>query len=329
MRLMGFSRIFTATLAVVCMALACSSAGAQERYPSRPVKLVVPFPPGGPTDVFGRLVAAKLSGVVGQQVVVDNRPGASGIVGTEHVAKSQPDGYTLLFGTAATHAINVKLYKNLPYDPLKDFELIAFVGVVPQVLLVHPSLPGDLKELLALLKANPRKYTYGSAGSGTTTHLSMELLKSAANVSALHVPYKGSGPALNDVIGGQIHFMFESFGTALQHIKSGRLKAVAVANKQRSTAAPEVPTFEEAGLPGFEAATWNIVAAPAGTPTAIVERLNRATNEVMRDPEIKKRLFGIGIQGVDDSTPATTVETVRREMLKWAKAVEISGAKID
>ena len=206
------------SIAATCLVALCAAASgvaAQKIYPDRAIRLVVPFPPGGPTDVFGRIVASRLSDLLGQQVVVDNKAGASGIVGTELVARSRPDGYTLLFGTAATHAINLALYSKLPYDAVRDFDPVAFVGVVPQVLLVHPSMPATLDELLSLLRKNPGKYTYASAGNGTTTHLTGELLKSAAGISVLHVPYKGSAPALQDVMGGQVNFMFESFGTSL------------------------------------------------------------------------------------------------------------------
>lgn len=305
------------------------TAGAQEKFPEREVRLVIPFPPGGPTDLFGRLLGERLTDVLGQTVVIENKPGASGIIASEFVARAKPDGYTLVFGTAATHAVNATLYRKLPYHPLKDFEAVAFVGVVPAVLLVHPSLPSAWPELLALLKANPGKYTYGSAGNGTTNHLGGEMLKAEAGVKMLHVAYKGSGPAMQDVLGGQIHMMFETFGTALPHIKAGRLRAVAVAAEKRSTAAPDVPTFAEVGLPNLGVSTWNVVMAPSGTPADVVRRLNQAVNESLRDPALGERLVKLGIVAVSDSTPASTAQTIQLEIDKWAKAVELAGVKLD
>jgi len=313
------------------MALATALCGgglaiAQGRYPDRPIRLVIPFAPGGETDIFSRAIAAKLGDVLGQQIVLENRAGATGIVGSEYVAKSKPDGYTLIFGTAATHALNLAVFKTLPYHPLRDFEPIAFVGSVPLVLFVHPSLPATLKEFIALLKANPGKYSYGAAGS-STSHLGIELLKAGAGVSAVHIPYKGSGPALQDTVGGQVQFMGGSIGVGLPMVQAGRLRAVAVMAKQRMAAAPDVPTFAEAGMPDFEVGTWNVVMAPQGTPKPIVERLNAALNETLRDPGIRDRLTKLGITPVDDSTPASTGETITREIAKWARAFELTGGK--
>ncbi len=299
---------------------------AQGRYPERPIRLVIPFAPGGETDIFSRAIVAKLGDVLGQQIVLENRAGATGIVGSEYVAKSKPDGYTLIFGTAATHALNLAVFKTLPYHPLRDFEPIAFVGSVPLVLFVHPSLPATLKEFIALLKANPGKYSYGAAGS-STSHLGIELLKAGAGVSAVHIPYKGTGPALQDTVGGQVQFMGGSIGVGLPMVQAGRLRAVAVMAKQRMAAAPDVPTFAEAGMPDFEVGTWNVVMAPQGTPKPIVERLNAALNETLRDPGIRDRLTKLGITPVDDSTPASTGETITREIAKWARAFELTGGK--
>ena len=320
-------RIFGSTLIALAVVGAAPTA-AQGRYPERPIRLVIPFAPGGETDIFSRAIAPKLGDVLGQQVVLENRAGATGIVGSEYVAKAKPDGYTLIFGTAATHALNLAVFKTLPYHPLRDFEPIAFVGSVPLVLFVHPSLPATLKEFIALLKANPGKYSYGAAGS-STSHLGIELLKAGAGVSAVHIPYKGTGPALQDTVGGQVQFMGGSIGVGLPMVQAGRLRAVAVMAKQRLAAAPEVPTFAEAGMADFEVGTWNVVMAPLGTPKPIVERLNAALNETLRDPGIRERLTKLGITPVDDSTPASTAETVTREIAKWAKAFELSGAKAE
>lgn len=303
-------------------------AAAQGPYPDRPIRLVIPFAPGGETDIFSRTIAGKLGEVLGQQIVLEHRPGATGILGSEYVAKSKPDGYTLIFGTAATHALNLAVFKTLPYHPLRDFEPIAFVGSVPLVLLAHPSMPGTLKEFVALLKANPGKYSYGAAGS-STSHLGIELLKAGAGVSALHIPYKGTGPALQDTVSGQVQFMGGSIGVGLPMVQAGRLRAVAVMARQRMAAAPDVPTFAEAGMPDFEVGTWNVVMAPLGTPKTIVERLNAALNQTLRDPGIRERLTKLGITPVDDSTPAGTAETITREITKWAKAFELSGAKAE
>ena len=249
-----------ALIAGLALLLSCGSAMAQ--YPEKPVRLVVPFPPGGPTDVFARVLSIGLAEQLGQQVVIDNKAGAGGTVGTDLVAKAKPDGYTLLFGTAATHGINVSLYETLPYDPLKDFELIALAGLVPMVLLVPPDQPRVLKELIAKLKSEPGKATYASSGNGTTNHLAGELFKSRAGVDAVHVPYRGSGPALQDLMGGRVTFMFDSFGTSLEQIKAGKLYAVAIMADKRSQARPDVPTTAEAGLRDFVGGTWNVVAAP-------------------------------------------------------------------
>ena len=316
-------------LLAIGFALCCAGgAAAQGRYPDRPIRLVIPFAPGGETDIFSRAIAARLGEVLGQQIVLENRAGATGIVGTDFVAKSRADGYTLIFGTAATHALNLAVFKSLPYHPLRDFEPIAFVGSVPLVLFAHPSMPATLKEFIALLKANPGKYSYGAAGS-STSHLGVELLKAGAGVSAVHVPYKGTGPALQDTVGGQVQFMGGSIGVGLPMVQAGRLRAIAVMARQRMAAAPDVPTFAEAGMPDFEVGTWNVVMAPLGTPRPIVERINAALNEVLRDPGIRERLTKLGITPVDDSTPASTADTITREIAKWAKAFELAGGKAE
>ena len=314
-----------AALFALCLA---AGAVAQGLYPDRPIRLIIPFAPGGETDIFSRAISVRLGEVLGQQVVLENRAGATGMVGSDFVAKSKPDGYTLVFGTAATHALNLAVFKSMPYHPLRDFEPIAFVGSVPLVLFVNPSMPSNLKDFIALLKANPGKYSYGAAGS-STSHLGIELLKAGAGVSALHVPYKGTGPALQDTVGGQVQFMGASIGVGWPMVQAGRLRAVAVMARQRMAAAPEVPTFAEAGMPDFEVGTWNVVMAPLGTPKRIVERLNAALNETLRDPGIRERLTRLGIAPVDDSTPASTAETVTREIAKWARAFELAGGKAE
>lgn len=298
-------------------------------YPERPIRLVVPFPPGGPTDVVGRIVAAQLTEVIGQQVIVDNKAGAGGNVGTEVVAKSKPDGYTLLLGTAATHGINVSLYQHLEYDPVKDFAPIALTGQNPMVLLVPPAMPGTVKELIAKLKAEPGKWSYASSGNGTTNHLGGELFKKRTGVDVVHVPYRGSGPALQDLLAGRVAFMFDSFGTSLEYIKSGKLRALGVMAVKRSAADPDVPTMAEAGMPDFIGATWNVVVAPAGTPQPIVDRLNAAVNKALKDPKTAQRMVQAGIDTVDDSTPASTAAFIKSEIAKWRDLVKLADAKVD
>jgi tripartite-type tricarboxylate transporter receptor subunit TctC len=298
-------------------------------YPDRPIRLVVPFPPGGPTDIFARLIAQGLTARLGQQVIVENKGGAGGNVGTESVAKSKPDGYTLLFGTAATHGINVSLYRSLPYDPVKDFEAIALVGVVPQVLLGAANQPETVKGLIARLKAEPGKWSYGSAGNGTTNHLSGELFKKLAGVDVTHVPYRGTGPAMQDLLAGRLAFMFGSFGPAAEYVKSGQMHALAVCAAKRSAIAPEVPTLAEAGLPGLESGTWNVVVAPAGTPRDIVDRLNAVVNGVLKTPDMSARLRQLNMEPADDLSPADTKAFIEAEIVKWRAVVELAGARID
>ena len=298
-------------------------------YPERPIRLVVPFPPGGPTDVVGRIVAAQLSEVIGQQVIVDNKAGAGGNVGTDVVAKSRPDGYTLLLGTAATHGINISLYQHLEFDPVKDFAPIALTGMNPMVLLVPPQMPHTVTDLIAKLKAEPGKWSYASSGNGTTNHLGGELFKKRTGIDVMHVPYRGSGPALQDLLGGRIAFMFDSFGTSLEYIKSGKLQALGVMAARRSAADPDVPTMAEAGMPDFIGATWNVVVAPAGTPQPIVAQLNAAVNKALKDPKTAQRMMLAGIDTVDDSTPASTAAFIKSEIAKWRDLAKLAGAKVD
>lgn len=318
---MRLARLLCATIP----AFIVSSASAQEDFPSKPIRMVVPFAPGGETDIFCRAIAQRLGEVLGQNIIVDNRAGATGIVGSEHVARSAPDGYTLIFGTAATHALNVAVFKTLPYHPLRDFEPVAFVGSVPLVVFTHPSMPSNLKEFIAELKANPGKYSYGAAGS-STSHLGIELLKNAAGFNAVHVPYKGTGPALQDTVSGQVQFMGGSIGVGLPMLQAGRVHALGVMGRQRMSSAPNVPTFAEAGMP-MEVGTWNVVMAPRGTPRPVVERLNAAINKVLGEAPIRAKLDTYGITPVADSTPASTAAHVQREIVRWGEAFKLSGAQ--
>ena len=316
-------------LAALLALLLLAASPARAEYPDRPVRLVVPFPPGGPTDIFARLIAQGLTARLGQQVVVENKGGAGGNVGTEAVAKAKADGYTLLFGTAGTHGINISLYKHLEYDPVKDFAAIALVGIVPQVLLAASDQPDTVQGLIAKLKADPGKYSYGSAGNGTTNHLSGELFKKLAGVDVTHVPYRGTGPAMQDLLARRLAYLFGSFGPAAEYIKSGQMRALAVCSAKRSAVAPDVPTMAEAGVPNFESATWNVVVAPAGTPPAVVERLNRAVNDVVKAPAMADRLRALNMEPADDFSPAATKAFIEAEIKKWRAVVELSGARID
>jgi tripartite-type tricarboxylate transporter receptor subunit TctC len=305
-------------------------AGAQApAYPTRPIRLVVPFPPGGATDILAREVAKHLTDAWGQSVVVDNRPGAGGNIGSELVAKAAPDGYTLEMGTVGTHAINASLYSKMPYDHVKDFVPVILVAGVPNVLEVNPSVPvNSVQELIAYAKANPNKLNFASSGSGTSIHLSGELFKVMAGVQMTHVPYKGSAPALQDLLGGQVQLMFDNLPPSLPQIKAGKLRALAVTSATRAPALPDVPTVAEAGLPGFEASSWFGVLAPAGTPPDIVTKLNAEIAKWLTSPEAKEKLAGVGAN-IAGGTPEDFARHIQAETAKWAKVVKESGAKVD
>jgi len=300
-----------------------------QAWPSKPIKWIVPFAPGGTTDILARTVAEKLAPVLGQPVVVENKPGAGGGVGAEFTAKAAPDGYTIMGGTISTHAINASLYNKLPYDPVKDFVAITLIARVPNMLVVNPAIPANsVKELVALLKASPGKYSFASSGNGTSQHLSGELFKSMAGVEMQHIPYKGSPPALQDVMGGQVTMTFDNITTAWPLAKAGKLRALAVTTATRSAVAPEVPTLAESGLPGFEVGSWQGVFAPAGTPPEIVRRLNVEIVKILNLPEVKEKLTGLGAEPVGNS-PEEFSAMVKAEVVKWADVVKKSGARVD
>ena len=310
------------------LALVATAASAQT-YPTKPIRLVVPFPPGGATDILARDVAQKLTEAWGQQVIVDNRPGAGGNIGSELVAKSAPDGYTLEMGTVGTHAINASLYAKMPYDHVKDFVPVILVAGVPNVLVVNPAVPANsVAELIAYAKANPGKLNFASSGNGTSIHLSGELFKFMAGVQMTHVPYKGSAPALQDLIAGQVQLMFDNLPPSLPQIKAGKLRALAVTSLARAPALPDVPTMAEAGLPGYEASSWFGVLAPAGTPPAIVTKLNAEIAKWLATPEAKEKLSKQGANAAG-GTPEDFAKHIAAETAKWAKVVKDSGAKID
>lgn len=320
-----------ALIAGVTLVLSCAGAIAEtpDKYPEKPVRLVVPFPPGGPTDLIARVVAVGMAADLGQQIIIDNKGGAGGNVGTDLVAKAKPDGYTLLFGTAATHGINVSLYKNLPYDPVKDFEAVALVGLAPLALLVPPGMPRTLRDLIAKLKAEPGKWSYPSSGNGTTNHLAGELFKTRTGVDVLHVPYRGTGPALQDLLAGRHAFMFGTLGPVMEHVRAGQLVPLGLMADKRSTVMPDIPTMAEAGLPDFVGGTWNVVAAPAGTPKEIIERLNAAVNKALADPTLGERLKALNMEASDASTPASTKAFIEAEIVKWRALVTLAGAQVD
>ena len=297
-----------------------------QNYPARPLRLIVPTAPGGGTDFTGRLVAAKLSETMGQQVVVENRGGGGGRVGADNAAKATADGYTLLLGSIATHAVNPALYKKLPYDHLKDFASVSLIGTVPNALVVHPSLPvKSMQEFITYAKANPGKINYGSSGVGSPPHLSMELLRSMTGINLVHVPYKGAGPALADLLGGQVQAMCTSLAGLINFVKSGRVRALGVTTAKRNPQLPDVPTIVESGVPGYEVTIWYAVFAPVATPKAIVDKLNAEMVKALNSSEMKERM---ALQGMDPapSTPAELTAFVKVETAKWAKAAKDSGA---
>ena len=317
-------RVFIMAAAMLLPQLAAAQA-----YPDKPIRVIVPVPAGGTPDVVARMVQPGLSSLLGQQLVIDNRGGAGGLIAAELAAKAIPDGYTLFFSSPGSLTILPHLRKQVPYDALKDFAPVSLVSIGPFLLITHPAVPvKTVKELIALAKSEPGKLNYGSAGNGSANHLAMELFKSMAGVNITHVPYKGAPQAVTDLIGGYVNLTFNSIPPVLQHIKAGRLKLLAVASARRSPQLPEVPTVSEAGVPGYEAITWFGLLAPAKTPKAIMVRLNDAMVSVVRAPELKSQLE---IQGYDPvgSSAAEFAAFIRAESEKYAKAVKLSGAKVD
>jgi tripartite-type tricarboxylate transporter receptor subunit TctC len=314
--------------ALLAAALAVPFGAAAQRWPEKPVRIVVPFPAGGPTDIFARQVAKKLSETVKQQFYVENLPGAGGNVGTAAVAKARPDGHSVVF-VSASLAISPSLYKSLAYDPQKDLEPIALVGVVPMILVVPRGGAVSVKELIDMAKKAPGKYTYASAGNGSATHLGSEAFKSQVGIDVVHVPYKGTAPAVTDVLAGRHLFIFDYLGPMKSHVEAGRLRILAIAAEQRSKQLPNVPTFAEAGLSGFVASTWNMFLAPAGTPEPIVARFAGLLNNALNDPQVVKQLESLGIEPVSDSTPASSRKLLQNEIARWAQVVETSGATVD
>jgi tripartite-type tricarboxylate transporter receptor subunit TctC len=306
-------------------------ANAQETYPSRPIRLIIPFPAGGPTDVFARLYAQRMSAILGKQVVPDNRPGAAGAIGSTEAARAQGNGYTMVFGTASTHGLYNLMSKHPQYDSVKDFAHVAIVGAAPATIVVHPTRPSDLRAFVALVKANPGKLQYGSPGTGTFLHLAAEMFKiEAGNLDIPHIPYRGSAPAMNDLLGNQIGMIVDTLGTSLEQHREGKVRILALASRMRSPLAPEIPTVSEGrGIENFEAALWNVVAVPVATPAQIVTTLHAATMKVMAEPALQERLRALGIEPTTDSTPAAAREFLEKERERFKPVVQATGASID
>lgn len=295
-------------------------------YPTKPIRMVVAFAPGGAPDIVGRIMGQKLNESLGQPVIVDNRSGATGNIGAEIVAKANPDGYTVFMATLSV-AISPAFFRSLPFDPVKSFAPVGMVASVPLILVVHPSLPAkSVQELIELARSRPGAYNYASVGNGSPQHLSAELFKTTAGVDLVHVPYKGGGPATVAVLQGEAHLFFAGMPPALPHVKAGRLRALAVSTVKRSPSAPEVPTVSEAGLPGFEADNWNALLAPQGTPRAVVNRLSQELGKILKLPEIQTRLIQTGAEAAY-STPQELAERIKTETIKWSKVARAAGVK--
>jgi tripartite-type tricarboxylate transporter receptor subunit TctC len=317
-----------ALLGLFALAAATAIASAAD-YPDRPVTIVVGFPPGGASDILARIVAEKLGGLLGEPFIVDNRPGAGGNVAGAFVAHAAPDGYTLLLGNNAILATNVSLYSKIDFDPVQDFAPIGLIGTQPNVLVVNNDVPAhSVAELIALAKANPGKLNFASSGYGLAAHLAGELFKAQAQIDIVHVPYKGSAPALEDVIAGQDQMMFATTSGVMGFLKAGQVRPLAVTTLKRSASLPDVPTMDESGLPGFEATTWHGFVAPAGTPPAVIDTLHRAMLEVLKDPDVQQKLAGLGVDIAPDS-PDEFAAYIKAEIPKWAAVIKASGAKVE
>jgi tripartite-type tricarboxylate transporter receptor subunit TctC len=315
-----------AAAALVVASVLASGALAQN-YPTKPIRLIVGFPPGGAVDIMGRTIGQKLGERLGQPVVVDNHPGAGGNIAADMVAKAAPDGYTLLISAVSSLAISYSVYDNLPYDLLKDLTPVGVVGSVPNILVVRSSVPANnVKELIAIAKSKPGQLNFGSAGTGTTVHFAGELFKTMTNVDIVHVPYKGAAPAMNDLLGGRVQLMFDFLSAALPHIKSGELRPLGVTSAIRSPLLPDVPTIAEAGVPGYEVLGFFGIFAPAGTPAAVIGKLNAELNAVVHLPEVKEQLARQGGTPASE-TPQQLNATLKAEVAKWARVVKASGVK--
>jgi tripartite-type tricarboxylate transporter receptor subunit TctC len=318
------------TLVAGAMLAAVACGAAAQGYPDRSLRVIIPYPPGGSTDLLGRTVAQKLTEVFGQQVVPDNRPGAGGNVGAEIAAKSPPDGYTILLAPVSPMAINVSLYAGrMKFNPETDFAPITLVAKVPLLLVAHPSVPAkNMKELIALAKAQPGRLTYGSAGSGSSNHMVGEMVKMAAGIDMVHIPYRGGAPALVALMAGDVDLVVAQVPSGAQLIKAGRVRGIAISGDKRSPAIPEIPTINESGLPGFDATSWYCIVVPAGTPRPVINRLHTELVKILQSPEVRERLAAEGAE-VQTTTPEELAAFVRAEIRKWGAVVKASGAKVD
>jgi tripartite-type tricarboxylate transporter receptor subunit TctC len=300
-----------------------------QNYPAKPIRWISPWPAGGANDIFSRAIGQKIAESMGQQVLVDNRPGAAGTIGSDIAAKTPADGYTLVMGSSPTHAIAPALYPALPYDPVRDFAAVTLVGSVPNVLVLHPTVPAKtVKELIAVAKARPGKLNFASTGNGTSQHLSAELFKFMAGVDMVHIPYKGTAPALTELVAGQVDLAFENMPALVPHIQAGRLRALAVTTAKRSAIMPELPTIAEAALPGYDASVWFGVFVPAGTPRPVIDRLHAEILKALQTPDLKSRMVSMGTE-VSGMGPDDFSAYVRREIPKWANLVKAAGVKVN
>jgi tripartite-type tricarboxylate transporter receptor subunit TctC len=318
-------RWFAATV----LSVAAVGAAQAQGYPNKPVRVIVPYPAGGTTDIIARVAAQQLSERLRQPFVVENKAGANGAIGSVEVARAPADGYTLLMGTASTHGINSAVYKSLPYDAVKDFAPVTIVASTPNIIAVHPSVPAkNLQELLALAKAQPGKLNYGSTSLGGSPHMSAELLKMMAGVDMVHVPYKGAAPMLTDLMGGQVQIGFDNLPSTINFVRSGKVRAIAVTTPQRWPGAPDIPTVAESGLPGYEVSGWFGLLAPAGTPAAVLATIQQALAEAVKQPDVNKQMLELGAQPVAN-TPDAFAKLVQADVAKWRDVVKTTGVKLD
>ena len=315
--------------AVFATLLSVSAASKSQSFPAKSIRWISPWPAGGANDIFSRAIGQKIAESFGQQVLVDNRPGAAGTIGSDLAAKAPADGYTVVMGSSPTHAIAPALYPALPYDPVRDFAAVTLVGSVPNVLVLHPSVPArNVKELIAVAKARPGKLNFASTGNGTSQHLSAELFKFMAGVDMVHIPYKGTAPALTELVAGQVDLAFENMPALIPHIQAGRLRALAVTPSKRSAIMPELPTIAEAGLPGYDASVWFGVFVPAGTPRPVIDRLHAEILKALQTQDLKSRMVSMGTE-VSGMGPDDFSAYVRKEIPKWANLVKAAGVKIN
>ena len=306
-----------------------TSTGSGQAYPVKPIRCVVPYPPGGPTDIIGRAIAQKLAESLGQPVIIDNRGGAAGTIGSEQVARSPADGYTLLWGTPGTHGIAPSIYPKLGYDPVKDFAPVTLIALGTNLMVVHPSVPArNVQEFVALAKSRPGKLNFGSAGSGATSHMAGEMLKVMAGIDMLHVPFKGAAPAIVALMGGEVDLAILDAPALLPQIRAGKMRVLAVASERRSRVLPQVPTLAESGLAGYHASSWHALFAPAGTPRDVVSRLHSEITHIVKLPDVTERLYAQGVEPVAN-TPEQLAGFIKTEITRWARVVKASRAKID